>query len=325
MASGTDLIGNTIIAGNTADQADTRRIRAPTPPKATSSSATAPAPPALSRPIRSAPAPRRSSHCSERLANYGGPIPTVPLLPGSPAIDAGSNTLTSQRRSDHRWSREPAIHASSIPTSISARSKAAASPSLRPPDRVSPPRSEASSVRPLGVTVTANNAFRTGCRWNDYICRADVRCIGELFDQPDHSRQIMAPAPPPPPPTTTSRRTVQRHRRRKRHHDAGDAQSHQYLQHPDRHPKHRIAAGQRRHRHDQRCQLRPPPPPTTPSCSMTARSARSPASQAHRSPSPSRPDPTTVSITNGSGFRYVRYVAPSGSYGNIAEFNVFGS
>ena len=34
---------------------------------------------------------------------------------------------------------------------------------------------------------------------------------------------------------------------------------------------------------------------------------------------------TTVSITNGSGFRYVRYVAPSGSYGNIAEFNVFGS
>jgi hypothetical protein len=33
---------------------------------------------------------------------------------------------------------------------------------------------------------------------------------------------------------------------------------------------------------------------------------------------------TTVSVSPGGTYRYVRYVAPAGSYGNIAEFQVFG-
>ena len=62
------------------------------------------------------------------LGNYGGPTPTIPLLPGSPAIDAGSNALAAnpngdplttdqrgepravERRRRYRRLREPGLH-----------------------------------------------------------------------------------------------------------------------------------------------------------------------------------------------------------------------
>jgi hypothetical protein len=33
---------------------------------------------------------------------------------------------------------------------------------------------------------------------------------------------------------------------------------------------------------------------------------------------------TTVAVAGQTGFRYIRYLAPAGSYGNIAEIELFG-
>ena len=48
------------------------------------------------------PAPLTNAPNLAPLGNYGGPTQTMPPLPGSPAIDAGSNAATNTFATDQR-------------------------------------------------------------------------------------------------------------------------------------------------------------------------------------------------------------------------------
>ena len=138
------------------------------------------------------------------LGNYGGPTQTMALLPGSPAIDAGTSGAGIP---DHR----PARRTPGSAPSTSAPSRARASPSRPSP---AAPRRLATIgtafANPLAVTVTANNPVEPvdGGVVSFVANPRGQRRHGDLLWPPRPSSPAARPPSPPRPTTSIGSYTV---------------------------------------------------------------------------------------------------------------------
>ena len=127
------------------------------------------------------------------LGDYGGPTPTIPLLPGSPAIGTGSKNLAVDPSTGRPLVADQRGYTPSNMADIGAYQDQGFT--LTPVTGSTPQSALAGTAfaNPLAVTVTANNAgavHRPGRRRRGRLCRADVGGHGRpLGRHGDHRRR----------------------------------------------------------------------------------------------------------------------------------------